>query len=283
RNLQFHNDRVFGQAVYTSWDIFKLTGLDRPPGTRWNLDLNYLSLRGPQIGMNGSYRGTSRFGLDGPYQGQGYSSFIYDSYHDNLGQDRLNLTPAHHARGGIEVRDRTDLPYGMVLQSELGYLSDRNWLEQYREKEFDTGKDYETLLYLRQNIDQWGWSVTGRPRLYNEFNATQWLPRGDLFGLAEPLFGGLLTWSSHTYAGYAPPRTPDPPPDPQALSRGLPLEAALGGMVASTRHELALPFQIGPLHFVPYALGEETFWGSASHNINNTTPIEGRVFGSTQV
>ncbi len=80
------------------------------------------------------------------------------------------------------------------MQSELSYLSDRNWLEQYREKEFDTGKDYETLLYMRQNLDNWGWSTMGRPRLYNYYNETQWLPRGDLVcsGLAEPLFGGLF-------------------------------------------------------------------------------------------
>jgi lipopolysaccharide export system protein LptA len=283
RNLQFHSDRIFGQAVYTSWDVNKLFGIDRIPGTRWNLDLNYLSYRGPQIGTNGTWRGVGRFGLDGPFQGQGYASFIYDGGNDNLGLDRIDLNPAQHARGGLNVRDRQDLPQGMVLQSELSFLSDRNWLEQYREREFDTGKDYETLLYLRQNLDNWGWSVQGRPRLYNYYNTTQWLPRGDLFGLAEPLFGGLLTWSSHTYAGYAQQRIADQPTDPQDLYTVLPFEGNGQGLVAATRHEIDMPFQLGALHVVPYALGEEAFWGSAFHNIDSPTPVDGRIFGSTQV
>jgi lipopolysaccharide export system protein LptA len=41
RNLQFHSDRIFGQAVYTTWDLFKLTGIDRVPGTRWDLNVKF--------------------------------------------------------------------------------------------------------------------------------------------------------------------------------------------------------------------------------------------------
>ena len=50
RDIQFQSDRIFGQTIRTRWDIFKLTGLDRPQGSRWDLNLNYLSLRGPQFG-----------------------------------------------------------------------------------------------------------------------------------------------------------------------------------------------------------------------------------------
>ncbi|HTI50493.1 MAG TPA: hypothetical protein VL475_06065, partial [Planctomycetaceae bacterium] len=94
RNINFQNDRIFGFQVRTTWDMFKLLGRDTPPGVRWDLNADYLSLRGPQIGTAGNYRGTDRFGLDGPYQGSGYASFIYDTGHDNLGTDRQNLIPA---------------------------------------------------------------------------------------------------------------------------------------------------------------------------------------------
>ncbi len=282
-NVNFHNDNIFGHAIYTTWDIFKLTGIDRPAGTRWFLNANYLSRRGPQIGTNGTYKGVGRFGLDGMYQGAGYTSIIYDRGRDNLGGDRPLLIPAQKTRGGLLLRDRQDFPQGMVLLSELGYLSDRNWLEQYREQEFDIGKDYEALLYLRQSLDNWGWSSTVRPRLYNYYTTTEWLPRGDLFGLAEPLFGGLVTWSSHTYAGYATQRIADIPTDNADLYTVLPFEGNQSGLVASTRHELDMPFQLGPFHLVPYALGEETFWGSASHNIDLPTPVDNRIFGSAQI
>jgi len=283
RDIKFHSDRIFGQAIYTTWDIFKLTGMDRIPGTRWDLNLNYLSLRGPQIGTGGTWRGVDRFGLVGPYQGLGYSSFIYDHGTDNLGADRLSLNPPHKARGGLDFRDRQELPQNVVLQSEVGFLSDRNWLEQYREQEFDTGKDYEAIVYLRQNLDNWGWSAQGRPRLYNYYNTTEWLPRGDLFGLAEPLFGGLLTWTSHSYAGYANQRIADRPTDPNDLYTVLPFEGNGSGMVAATRHELDMPFQLGAFHFVPYALGEEAYWGDAFHNIDLPNPVDGRIFSATQI
>lgn len=283
RDVAYQSDRIFGQTIRTRWDIFKLTGLDRPAGTRWDLDLNYLSLRGPQVGTVDSYRGVGRFGLEGPYSGSGYQSFIYDHGTDNLGSDRMSLNPPHKARGGLLQRDRQDFSPNTTLLSELSFLSDRNWLEQYREQEFDVGKDYETLLYLRHLEDNWSWSAMGRARLYNYYNTTEWLPRGDLFGMAEPLFGGLLTWTSHTYAGYATQRIADRPTDPQDLYTVLPFEGNGNGLVVATRHEIDMPLQFGPFHFVPYALGEEAYWGDAFHNVDSTTPIDGRIYGATQV
>jgi lipopolysaccharide export system protein LptA len=283
REIGYQSDRIFGQTIRTRWDIFKLTGLDRPAGTRWDLNLNYMTYRGPQFGTIDNYQGTGRFGLAGPYVGSGYQSIIFDHGNDNLGADRRSLIPPHETRGGLLQRDRQDFTPNTSLLSELSFLSDRNWLEQYREQEFDTGKDYESLLYLRHLEDNWSWSGMGRVRLYNYYNTTNWLPRGDLFGLAEPLFGGLLTWSSHTYAGYANQRIANQPTDPNDLYTVLPFEGNGNGLVAATRHEIDMPFQIGPVNFVPYALGEEAFWGDAFHNIDSTTPIDGRIFGATQV
>ncbi|HEY2252072.1 MAG TPA: hypothetical protein VGH74_13460, partial [Planctomycetaceae bacterium] len=283
KDVQFQNDRIFGQTIRTRWDIFKLTGLDRPQGTRWDLNLNYMTLRGPQIGTLENYNGIGRFGLSGPYSGAGYTSFVEDHGHDNLGGDRLNLIPPHHSRGGILHRDRQDFSPDTTLLSEFGFLSDRNWLEQYRELEYDTLKDYETQLYLRHLEDNWSWSAWGRPRLYNYYNMTEWLPRGDLFGLAEPLLGGALTWSSHTYAGYANQRIASPSTDPNDVYTVLPFEGNGSGLVASTRHEIDMPFQLGPINVVPYALGEDTYWGDAFHNIDLATPVNGRIFSSTQV
>lgn len=283
RDFAFQSDRIFGQTVRTRWDIFKLTGLDRPTGTRWDLNLNYMSLRGPLIGTVDSYHGVGRFGLSGPYTGSGYQSFVYDHGTDNLGADRGGLLPPNKARGGLLQRDRQDFTPDTALLSELSFLSDRNWLEQYRELEFDTGKDYETLAYLRHLEDNWSWSAMGRARPYNYYNTTEWLPRGDLFGMAEPLFEGRLTWTSHTYAGYATQQIADRPTNSADLYTVLPFEGNGSGVVASTRHELDMPFQFGPVNFVPYALGEEAFWGDAFRNIDSSTPIDGRIYGATQI
>ncbi|MBS0264945.1 MAG: hypothetical protein JSS02_23635 [Planctomycetes bacterium] len=283
REVGFQSDRIFGQVIRTRWDIFKLTGLDRPTGTRWDLNLNYLSYRGPQFGTIDNYQGFGRFGWTGTYIGSGYQSIIYDHGHDNLGQDRSDLIPPHKWRGGILQRDRQDFNEHTTLQSEFSFLSDRNWLEQYREQEFDTGKDYETMAYLRYLDDNWGFSAMGRARTFNYYNSTNWLPRGDIFGLSEPLFGGLLTWSSHSYAGYAAQRIANTPTDPNDLYTVLPFEGNASGLVASTRHEIDLPFQLGVFNFVPYAMGEDTFWSDAYYNIDSPVPVDGRIYGATQV
>jgi lipopolysaccharide export system protein LptA len=269
RNISVANDQVFGTQVRTTWDMFKLLGIDSPPATRWDLQADYLSKRGPQIGTSGNYSGVNRWWLEGPYQGEGYVSFIYDTGNDNLGTDRQNLIPKQEGRGGLSIQDRQILPgnqffpWNMTLFSEIGYVTDRNWLEQFREQDFDNGKDLETLVGLKQNMDNWAWSALVRPRLYNYYNTTEWLPRGDLYALSEPLFNGLLTWSSHSYAGYANQRIADPATDPADLYTVLPFEADAQGVVASTRHGLNLPFDLGPVHLVPYVVGEAAYWGES--------------------
>ena len=283
RDIQFQSDQIFGQTFRTRWDIFKLTGLDRPPGTRWDLNLNYLSLRGPQIGSLEDYGGNGRFGLTGRYVGTGYTSFIEDHGLDNLGGDRSILRPAQHARGGLLHRDRQDFTPDTSLLTEISFLSDRNWLEEYRQLDFMTAKDYETDVFLRHLKDNWAGTVWGRARPYNYYTTTEWLPRGDLFGLAQPLLGGALTWSSHTYAGYANQRIASQPTDSNDLYTVLPFEGNGSGLVASTRQEIDMPFQLGPINFVPYALGEDTYWGDAFHNIDSTIPLAGNIYSSTQV
>ena len=260
RNVNVQYDSIFGFQIDTVWDAFKLFGLDKPEGQRWDLQLDYLSFRGPRVGIDGTYRGRDRFGYAGEYRGTAWSTLIYDTGNDNLGRDRLSLEPKQELRGGISVRDRWELPYDMTLDSEFAFLSDRNYLEQYREQDYDVGKDYESVLYLKQQQQNWAWSAMVRPQLYNYYNNTQWLPRGDLTLLGEPLFDTPITFSSHSYAGYAVERIADAPTDPNDYFSVLPYEANASSGVFSTKNELDAPFQLGPVNFVPYVQGEADYW-----------------------
>lgn len=287
RNINFQNDRIFGYQFRTTWNMFKLLGMDGPQGVRWDLNADYLSKRGVQVGTAGSYRGNERFGLDGAYQGNGYVSFIYDSGLDNLGIDRQNLVPAQHARGGLLVRDRQSFANGLTWQGEGAFLSDRNWLEEYHEVEFDNAKDYESLGYLKQQQGNWSWSALVRPRLYGYYNETSWLPRGDLFVLGKPIFGNLLTWSTHSYAGLANEAIAKTPTDPADKWSVLPYEANAAGLASATRHEIDAPFQLGAVHFVPYVLGEAAFWSDTASSIGPLVDASvdqgslGRLWGSS--
>ena len=278
RGINFTNDRVFGAQVRTSWDLFTLIGAEQPPGTTANLDLNYFSRRGPSAGLNGNYVVNDLFGLPGRAVGEGILNYIYDSGTDNLGRDRRNLDVPQNNRGRMTWRHMQDLPDGFLLRGEIGYLSDRNYLEQYYENTFDAGKDIETLVGLQQQLDNWQWSALVRPELYNFENNAQWLPRGDFTFLGEPLAGGWLSWSSHSMAGYAKLNRANPPTDPNDIFSPLPYYNDMTGGLAMTRHELSAPLDLGPFNLVPYAWGEAAGWSTSK-----TGDSLGRLVGSVGV
>lgn len=263
RRFEFTSDSVFGAQLRTSWDMFSLLGADEPTGTKLNLDLNYFSKRGPSVGLSGSYEVNDLFGLPGRAVGDGIANYIYDSGNDNLGFDRRNLNFPESNRGRLTWRHLQDLPDGVLLRGELGYLSDRNHLEQYYESEFDSGKDIETLFGLQQNWGNSQWGLLVRPQLFEFENNTQWLPRGDFTFLGEPLLGGWLSWSSHSMAGYAQLNQADPPNVPGDLFAPLPYYADMNGGLAMTRHELSAPLNFGAFNLVPYVWGEAAGWSNS--------------------
>ncbi len=278
RKLTVEHDHIFGGQVKTTWNIFKLLGRDAPQGVDWNLQLDYLTDKGPAIGTSSEYQGADLLGIPGTYSGKALGYYIHDDGTDNLGQDRRNLVPKKTDRRRALLRFRNNLPDNLTLFSEIGFISDRNFLEQYYEREFDEGKDNETLLYLKQQSDVWAWTLLVRPQINDFSNTTEWYPRGDSYVLSQPLFGGLVTWSTHTSVGLGKLRPGDAPSDPADVFTPLPFIANVGGGVLMSRHELNLPLNVGPIHLVPYLLGEGAFW-SEGLNGNDVD----RFIGSTGV
>ena len=253
-------DQIFGTQVESVWDVFRLLSMDKPADADWQLLADYYSARGPGIGTKSRARGVDLFGIPGPYTSEGYTYYIRDTGTDTLGGRRFNLAVPEVNRGRVLLRQRHELPADMTLVGEIGYLSDRNYLEQYFKTEFDGGLDNETLIYLKQNFESVAWTALVRPRLNNFSYSTEWYPRGDLFVLSEPLFGGMLTWSNHSSAGYGHLRNAVAPTDPQDIFTPLTFVDDLSGAVLMTRHELDLSMNVGPFKIVPYALGEAAFW-----------------------
>jgi len=258
QSITFRQDRVFGTQVRTRWDAFQLFGIDKPANARWSLEADYLSERGPLIGTDGAYRGMD--GQGRPFFGEAIASYIHDSGDDNLGFDRRSLEPEDENRGRLMWRHRQYFSETLTLQHEFGYVRDRNFLEQYYENEFDTGKDQETLGYLRWADENYSATLLARPQVNNFENDAQWLPKADGYVLNEPLLGGWLNWSTHTSAAYATLQQGNAPSNPADLYDPLPYYTSADGLVAMTRHEVTAPFNLGELKIAPYALGEAAFW-----------------------
>ncbi|QDU53175.1 LPS-assembly protein LptD [Gimesia panareensis] len=259
--LRFGNDRIFGFQTETEWDMYKLLGLERLPGTKWEGQLDYYSYRGVGIGQSGTYEGANLLGFDNVFKGDGEMFYIHDTGLDNLGADRRALIPSTKDRYFINLHHRQESPFGMTLTGEGGLLSDRNFLNEYFENTFETGKDVETLLHLKQQQENWSWSVIGRTRLNGFTTTTDWLPKADLFLLGEPLLGNRLNWTSHSSVGYGKLKPGSAPYNPsQDVFTPLPYVADSQGLVAMTRNQLEAPFNLGPIIMTPYVMGEAAYW-----------------------
>ena len=75
---------------------------------------------------------------------------IPDHGKDNLGVDRSSLVPEKDYRFRMFWQHRQMLPEDWQLSAELGYISDRNFLQSYYEREWDTLKDESTDIELKQ-------------------------------------------------------------------------------------------------------------------------------------
>lgn len=272
-------DGIFGYNVQTVWNLESLLGLELPQGANWGAQVDAFGYRGPGIGTLWNYHQPGNvFGIPTVDQGFGRMYFINDGGTDNLGLGRRNLAVPNDNRGRVLIRHRSRTPFGATLTGELGYISDRNFLEQYYEGEWDRDKDHESLLNLNQQFDNLTISGTVRGRLNDFSNVTNWWPRGDLTVLGEPIPGTWLTWSSHSSLGYGQIRPAQAPTNPADTFVPLPYFQNVGGLVAMTRHELDLPFNVGALNLVPYALGEAAYWEEDLTG-NNL----GRLYGSAGV
>ncbi len=262
RKLSGGYDSVLGAQLRTVWDAEAIFGLDLDPSIDWDLRADFFSKRGPAAGTDIKYDlFRDVFGIPIHTLGEGSLYYLNDGGNDRLGQQRNSLPFPNANRGRAVWRSRTYLPFNIWLQSELGYLSDRNVLEQFWEPEWDSGKDYENYTSINHQIDNLSASLIFRGRLNDFENTTSWLPRLDLTLLSEPVGGTPLLWSSRSSIGYGRIHQADAPGSPALdVFARLPYFVDREGVVAMTRHELDLPLHLGPINVVPYLLGEAAYW-----------------------
>lgn len=264
-NVRIKSDQVFGQQLLLDYDLYQLLGIQDPAqGTKWTLSTDYLSERGLALGTNYKYEGANLFGMPGPYRGFIDAWGLKDSGIDNLGFDRRQVPPEADFRGRILSNHRQQLPNEFQLTAEIGLISDRNFMEQYYELEWDTLKDQNTGFELKQFDANSSWNLAGDIRLNDFFTQTQGL-RLDHFTMGQTFLFDRLTWYEHSSVGYADMQVASTPTNPVDLAKFqlLPWEPAdRQGLKAFTRQEVDLPVELGPVKITPYLLGEAAYWGS---------------------
>lgn len=254
---------MFGATLETAWDLETILGLRLDPGIDLQAQADFFSRRGPGGGVRSKFEFDSfLFGNPVRNEGWGQAYYLNDHGEDNLGLGRRDLPLADDNRGRVIFRNRTNFSDFTWLQSEIGYVSDRNFMEQYFEPEWDNQKDLENSLVLNHQIDNITATLMGSIRSNDFTDSTNWLPRGDLTVLGQPILNSPVIWNSHSMVGYGQLKPAEAPFDPTLDPfQPLPYFANVEGEVAMTRHELNMPFDLGPVHVVPYVMGELAHWG----------------------
>ena len=264
RRARLRDDNVYGNQILTNWSGYELLGIQHPPdGTDLDVTLDYLGKRGFGHGGAFSYDREGVFGVPGHLAGLADYWGIKDHGRDDLGQGRMNLVPEKSYRYRLFWQHRHLLPMDLRLSAEVGWISDRNFLEEYFKREWEELKDESTGLELKQINENRDWSLTADDRINDFFTQTNWLPRLDHYWIGQSLLNNAFTWHEHSQIAYAEFMRLDPPTDvnDQPFSY-LPWEVgSRKGERLVSRQEIDWPFQLGPVKVVPYAMGEVAHWG----------------------
>lgn len=241
----------FGLELESRWELFDVLGLTKPAGVDGSLLVDYYSERGPALGVNLDYETDNSFGL---YRGY----VIHDDGKDQLNGRFRDEEPDTTTRGRTTLRHRQYLPSDWQLTFELSYISDKNFLEEYFQNEHFNGKDQESLIYLKKQVDNWAFTAHLQYQLMDFEGTTERLPDFSFRMLGEPL-GGLGTAFSENRLGLVRLRPAD-----YGWIRNLQLdEPQVSSGTTSrveTREELEAPLSIGDFRIVPFGSVRGSAW-----------------------
>ncbi len=258
QDFNFGYSHIFGPMFGESLNVYQLLGLQPRPNTRWLLNLDYMSYRGPGIGSVYDYSGRELFGIPGRYSGQIKGFGMIDRDFDILGGVRpVNDFNPTNFRGWLPTRFTGDeMPYGFSILGQFVPISDRNFVEQYYKRIFDMDPNLDTFLFLKEQQDNWAWSALVQPRIRRWVTTTQDLPRFDGWIIGQDIFK-TITYNTHGNLEYASLRdSTDPLPQVSVT------DIATNTMRASWMQEAQVPLTLGPLKIMPYGRTELTEYSS---------------------
>lgn len=261
-DINFGYSRIYGVTTGVTLNVYDLLGLQPYQDTKWKFSIEYLGNRGPAVGTDFDYASKELFGLTAKVEGfvKGYA--IYDDNFDVLGGNRpINDFHPPNFRGRLQWRQNVqDLPDGFSVQSQIDPISDRNFLEMYYKREFDSDINQETFVYVKQQQDSWAWTVTVEPRLRRWVTEAEALPALDARLLGMSLFDVLTSNTRFNLGYYQLQTSTDREPTVSVTDR-----TTHTGRI-DLFEELSAPLYLGPVRTVPYVKGSVTGY---TEDLNN--------------
>lgn len=223
----------------------------------------YLGDRGPGLGFDLSYKTED-------YRGE-----FEGLYQNDHGTDELFGEPPQNDRGRALFRHRHKAPEHIQLDFEGSYISDEGFLPEYYESEFKSGKEQESLFYLKRALENRALTFLARGRVNDFQDQTEYLPQVGYNLIEEPLFdiGDATTvYFDADYEGAFVRRK---------FNKRLDIEDYETYRV-DLDSKIETPFLLGPVKATPYAGFRYTRYGDGrltSRDVNRVGEIYGvRLF-----
>lgn len=266
--LGVNYSRIFGVQVFTTWNIFDLIGVVPQPGLKWQLLADYMSERGPALGTDFRAAGEDLFGIENHYEALIKAYGIYDTGTDILGGDRgtraytgpYTYIPITHPdwRGRALARMNVfDLPYGFSFQGQVSAISDRNFLEQFFNQEWNRELNQETFAYLKQQQGIWAWTLLAEQNIRPWITETNWLPKADGYLQGLKIFD-LFTYNARADAGYGQLHPANVVPGPY-----LNTDKQVSTGRFDIFQDISYPFALGDAKIVPYGVLDLAYYTQA--------------------
>ena len=296
-------------GLTTEWGLFETFERLPPKGTDATYFIDYFSKRGPGIGLNGHYIG----GVADPatlepwsYSGDFKSYLVLDSGIDDLGRERVNVSPESDLRGRFWWHHQHFLPGDWQVQLTGAYISDPTFLEQWFNPEFRDFAPIQDSIYAKHQTGSEAYTFLVSAQLndfatvadaYQEQAEVQRLPEVSYRRIGDSLLGDSATFFSAntlsalqfkdsreglgelgflpTPVGFQSPGLPSYGWPTQQLARAkgaLPEDPTYRG---DFREELDFPFAMYQFRMVPYVVGRYTDY---SESVDGST--RERVMGA---
>jgi hypothetical protein len=212
--------------------------------------------------------------------GSGAGKGIYSRISNPTFEDfRYRLT-GRHMQSLLEKDAPLDEDFRISIEVGFMQYNDRNFLEQYFKRLFDTGLDQENLIYGIRQKENRTFTFLTETNLQQFNTETQWYPKLDYYRLGDSLLYDKLTYYTHTGVDYANVHTAAEVANP-TLFAYLPYDPVSNTNKSfqsgrfSTAHELDLPLNFNFIRVTPYVQGQVVGW-----NDQISGNAVGRIWGA---
>ncbi len=260
----------FGLFLETRWgSVFEdagnqfnqALGVDGDFSGLWFADVNLYSKRG--LGLGGGVEYETKDGERRKYFGRTEFFVI----HDFSGDDETARGKRENfegLRGYFQTQNRFFLPDDWQLDTEIYYVSDRDFLKEFKEDKFKEEKAPETYAYLKKTVGDTEVSALVRARINDWQSQTSYLPQftydvvsrpiaefesfGDALGMSEP---ARLYWDHRSEVGFVNRKLGDFENKRDRSGTAFRIDDV---------ERLRLPFDVGSFGFDPYVENRVTLW-----------------------